>query len=94
MRPFKSAGDDRGFDPNFSAEQSRATLRIDFARREVRVQASPSCDHPNTSKCHDAADIQKNDHPDQKLINSVLHDGEAGGPDIDLSLVLHKAVRQ
>ena len=56
---IRSHGDDRGFDPHFSADRTRATFRIDLRKRTVSVQVNPSC-NADKSECWHASPLTKN----------------------------------
>jgi hypothetical protein len=83
---YRSAGDKRGFDPRFTANRSRATFRIDFARRIVTVEVSPSCS-PDHKRCDDAMKIKEDDSPfDRHNQVQVQPEGD-GGVKISYALV-------
>lgn len=55
LPPKKLKGDDRGFDPQFSPNRTRAYLEIDFSNDSARVISNPSCEAGGG--CKDAKDI-------------------------------------
>jgi len=86
----KLEGNNRGFNPQFSPNQTKGYIELDFARDKAYVQVTPTCD-ADGSDCEDAKDIAQDDIANFGDYKNEVEPNDTDGDDVHVSWELSHA---
>lgn len=86
----KLEGNSRGFNPQFSPNQTKGYIELDFERDKAYVQVNPTCD-ADGSDCEDAKDIAQDDIMNFGDYKNEVEPNDTDGDEVHLSWEMTQA---